>query len=60
MKESAGGEITISDDQILGEFELGDSGTTLYPYSGTVTDWAYAAGWEISADQTAVLDVCVP
>lgn len=60
MKEAAGGKITIPRADPLEEFEVGDVSTTLYQFSGTVTDWAYAAGWESSDDGNAVLDECIP
>lgn len=41
---------------MLEEFELGPVEEILFPFSGTLTDWAYAAGWE----SDNVLDACIP
>jgi len=60
MKESAGGEIPFTDSsEMIEEYELGNIIETIFPASGSFTDWAYGGGWDIE-DPYATQATCDP
>jgi hypothetical protein len=60
MKESAGGNFTFTNsNELVEEYKLGNIIETIFPVSGSFTDWAYGGGWDI-VEPDATLATCSP
>ena len=53
MQESAGKSVAfINEKVVLKEYEIGDATSTSFSLQGSLTDWAYGAGWDNTTDAT--------
>ena len=46
MAERAGFPITFAHGTVLGDYDFGDITSKVFSMEGTLTDWAYGAGWD--------------
>lgn len=58
MKEEAGAPITFLKEQVvLSAYEVNDAISNNFALQGSLTDWAYGAGWDDTNDAT--IDFCI-